>query len=96
MKNIGIVCEGPTDAVILQAVIDTITGESNSFYRLQPEADMTGQYGFGWKGVLKWCVDHATIKRQFMNSIQPALDLLVVQMDGDVSRKDKPSHCGWM
>lgn len=94
MKNIGIVCEGPTDAVILQAVIDTITGESNSFYRLQPEADMTGQYGFGWKGVLKWCVDHAAIKRQFMNSIQPALDLLVVQMDGDVSRKDKPSHCG--
>ena len=28
-----------------------------------------------------------------MNSIQPALDLLIIQMDGDVSRKEKPSHC---
>lgn len=31
MKNIGIVCEGPTDFIILQAVIDAITGESNGF-----------------------------------------------------------------
>ena len=94
MKNIGIVCEGPTDFIILQAVIDAITGESNGFYLLQPEPDLTGQYGNGWKGVLKWCMDHAAIKKQLMDSIQPALDLLVIQMDGDVSRKDKPSHCG--
>ena len=53
MKNIGIVCEGPTDFIILQAVIDAITGESNGFYLLQPELDLTGQYGNGWKGVLK-------------------------------------------
>jgi len=53
MKNIGIVCEGPTDFIILQAVIDAITRESNGFYLLQPEPDLTGQYGNGWKGVLK-------------------------------------------
>lgn len=94
MKNIGIVCEGPTDFIILQAVIDTITGESNIFYPLQPEPDVIGRYESGWKGVLKWCMDHAAIKKQFMNSIQPALDFLVIQMDGDVSRKDKPVHCG--
>ena len=34
MKNIGIVCEGPTDFIILQAVVDTITGERNNFYPL--------------------------------------------------------------
>lgn len=27
MKHIGIVCEGPTDYIILKGVIDQITGE---------------------------------------------------------------------
>ena len=29
-----------------------------------------------------------------MDKIQPTLDFLVIQMDGDVSRKEKVSHCG--
>lgn len=93
MKNIGIVCEGPTDYIILKSVIDTITGEANRYFPLQPEPDVIGRYVNGWKGVLKWCMDHAAIKKQIMNEVQPALDLLVIQMDGDVSRKEKPVHC---
>ncbi len=93
MKHIGIVCEGPTDFVILSRVIDTITKELNCYLRLQPEENCAGQYGNGWKGVLKWCRDHADIKNLFMQGVAPALDFLVIQMDGDVSRKDKPSHC---
>lgn len=93
MKNIGIVCEGPTDYIILKSVIDTITGEANRYFPLQPEPDVIGRYVNGWKGVLKWCTDHAAIKKQIMNEVQPALDLLVIQMDGDVSRKEKPVHC---
>ncbi len=94
MKNIGIVCEGPTDYVILKEVIDKITGEDNHYFQLQPEADLTGAYGNGWKGVWKWCQDNAPIKEKIMKGIQPALDALVIQMDGDVSRKEKISHCG--
>lgn len=93
MKNIGIVCEGPTDYVILKSVIDTIIGESNRYFQLQPEPDVIGRYVNGWKGVLKWCMDYAAIKKQLMNEVQPALDLLVIQMDGDVSRREKPVHC---
>lgn len=93
MKNIGIVCEGPTDFTILQSVINAITGESNYILPLQPEPDLLGRYGNGWKGVLKWCTDNAANKEHLMNDIQPALDLLVIQMDGDVSRKEKPAHC---
>lgn len=47
MRNIGIVCEGPTDYTILKEVIDYITGESNDYVQLQPEADLTGAYGNG-------------------------------------------------
>ncbi|MFR3893664.1 MAG: hypothetical protein ACLTYJ_00940 [Merdibacter sp.] len=93
MKHIGIVCEGPTDYIILKGVIDQITGDQNTYVMLQPEDDLTGKYGNGWKGVWKWCNDHASIRKELMKDIQPALDLLVVQMDGDVSRKEKSSHC---
>ena len=34
MKCIGIVCEGPTDFIILKAVIDRITGEKNRYLLL--------------------------------------------------------------
>lgn len=87
MRNIGIVCEGPTDYTILKEVIDHITGESNDYVQLQPEADLTGAYGNGWKGVWKWCRDNAACKEKLMRAVEPSLDLLIIQMDGDVSRK---------
>ncbi len=93
MKNIGIVCEGPTDYIILKKVIDLISNETNYYVQLQPEPDLTGQYGNGWKGVWKWCCDNADICKQLMKDITPKLDFLVVQMDGDVSRKKKSAHC---
>lgn len=93
MKNIGIVCEGPTDYIILRGVIDKITHEDNHYVQLQPEPDLTGEYGNGWKGVWKWCRDNAGIKEQLMRDIEPQLDILIIQMDGDVSRKEKSAHC---
>ena len=51
MKHIGIVCEGPTDYIILKGVIDQITGAKNTYVMLQQENDLTGKYGNGWKGV---------------------------------------------
>ena len=93
MKHIGIICEGPTDYIILQGVIDKITGKTNTYVMLQPEQDLTGKYGNGWKGVLKWCKDNALIRKKLMKDITPSLDFIVIQMDGDVSRKEKSAHC---
>lgn len=93
MRHIGIVCEGPTDYIILKSVINRISGEKNTYVMLQTEDDLTGRYGNGWKGVWKWCHDNAPIRKKLMQDIQPALDFLVIQMDGDVSRKEKPAHC---
>lgn len=93
MKNIGIVCEGPTDYIVLKEIVDKITDEDNYYVQLQPDTDLTGKYGNGWKGVWKWCADNASIKEKLMKGIEPALDILIIQMDGDVSRKEKAVHC---
>lgn len=92
-KNIGIVCEGPTDYILLKGLIDKITGVDNQYVQLQPEDNLLGEYGNGWKGVWKWCTDHADILERFMKDIIPQLDLLVIQLDGDVARKEKEVHC---
>ncbi len=57
MRNIGIICEGPTDYIILKEIVDRITGENNYYVPLQPEPDLEGKYGNGWKGVWKWLGD---------------------------------------
>ena len=31
MRNIGIVCEGPTDYIVLKGIVDLITGEDNHY-----------------------------------------------------------------
>lgn len=91
-KVIGIVSEGPTDYLVLKTIIDKITGEENRYLHLQPEADMMGRYGNGWKGVWKWCKETAPLD-VIMDSIQPRVDIIVIQMDGDVVRKEKEVHC---
>ncbi|MBQ8813383.1 MAG: hypothetical protein IJZ85_02645 [Lachnospiraceae bacterium] len=91
-KVIGIVSEGPTDYLVLKSVIDKITGEENRYLPLQPEADMMGRYGNGWKGVWKWCKETVPLD-VIMDSIQPRIDVIVIQMDGDVIRKEKEVHC---
>lgn len=92
-RNIGIVCEGPTDYILLKGIIDTITQTENFYLQLQPEDNLIGTYGNGWKGVWKWCIDNSHNLTSYMNSVAPSLDLIVIQMDGDVSRKEKEVHC---
>lgn len=91
-KVVGIVSEGPTDYMVLKAVIDRITGEKNRYLSIQPEQNMIGQYGNGWKGVWKWCKEEISIK-ELMAGIEPQIDAIIVQMDGDVIRKEKEVHC---
>ena len=91
-KVIGIVSEGPTDHMVLKAAIDRITGEENRYLSLQPEPDMMGRYGNGWKGVWRWCKETDSVN-MLMQEVQPGIDAIVIQMDGDVIRKEKESHC---
>ena len=92
-KVIGIVGEGPTDYLVIKEVIDFVSGEENTYIRLQPEPNLQGKFGNGWKGVWKWCEDTAPILEKIFCDITPKMDMLVVQMDADVSRKEKEVHC---
>lgn len=94
MKTIGIVCEGPTDQIVISRIVDMLTGEENKYFKLQPEETLTGKNGNGWKGVVKWCRDNWDEREKLMHQVQPEIDFLIVHMDGDVSRKEKSAHCG--
>ena len=89
---IGIVSEGQTDYLVLKKVIDKITGDNNQYRHLQPETDMTGRFGNGWKGVWKWCREMPPLD-VLMDGIQPRIDIIIIQMDGDVIRKEREIHC---
>ena len=91
-KVIGIVSEGPTDYLMLRAVVDKLTGEENRYLSLQPEPDMLGRYGNGWKGVWRWCKESPPLGF-LMNEVDPHIDIIIIQMDGDVFRKEKALHC---
>mgnify|MGYP000841180962 CR=1 FL=1 len=69
MKTIGIVAEGPRDFKLIAAVIDTITNEENNYQMIQPEPNMIGQFGNGWKGVWKWCEDNQGKLKAYMHSL---------------------------
>lgn len=94
MKTIGFVCEGPRDSDLLEAVIRYILKEDISPLYLQPEPTLTGENGNGWKGVWSWCHKNGQMLDQYMEGAIPKIDLIVIQMDGDVSRKEKEVHCG--
>ena len=74
MKTIGIVAEGPRDFELIAAVIDTLTNEENSYQMIQPEPDMAGRFGNGWKGVWKWSETNQGSLNTYMNSLTPVLE----------------------
>ncbi len=93
MKTIGFVCEGPRDVELLSAVLRRILQEDINPLFLQPEDNLQGGFGNGWKGVWRWCEKEGWNLDKLMNGVSPKMDALIIQMDGDVSRKEKEPHC---
>lgn len=93
MYSVAMVCEGPADRAIIEAVLDHYL-EDYEPLSIQPPTGLVGgdagPFGGGWKGVRRWCrnevaaqggVDHVAV-------LQNA-DLLVVQVDADVAAEDE-------
>ncbi|OCS90847.1 hypothetical protein [Caryophanon latum] len=94
--NIGFVTEGPTDVVLLEALLKHILKQPFVTSVLQPigSADVGyGANGGGWKGVQRWCEEIA-VKTGFQNFLtgSNAYDLLIFQIDLDVAR-EKEVNC---
>ncbi|MDO4491999.1 MAG: hypothetical protein Q4B85_13120 [Lachnospiraceae bacterium] len=93
MKTIGFVCEGPRDSDMLEAIARHILQEDISSLYLQPESSLLGENGNGWKGVWTWCVKNGETFDQLIEGAMPQPDMVIIQMDGDVARKEKEVHC---
>lgn len=83
--------EGPTDAIVLQAILDRLLGDAEfELQILQPEGSVSfGAPRGGWGGVYRWCrqsVDEGggsvSGSRVLSNH-----DLLIVHIDADVAGK---------
>ncbi len=94
-RVIGYICEGPRDIEMLSAIVDRLyPGDNNIIRVLQPEGGGTSANYTGWKGVFRWCnKDWETVEKA--NAFGITYDLLIIQVDGDVSRDEdsRQSHC---
>ncbi len=93
MKTIGIVCEGPRDYDMLTQIIMRFMNEEYRFLPIQPDQDICTSLGAGWKGVLRWCTENKDSLADYLSGIEPQIDLLIIQMDGDVSRCEREVYC---
>lgn len=93
MKTIGIVCEGPRDFDMLTQVIMRFMNEEYLFLPIQPDQNISSPHGAGWKGVLRWCTEYKDSLPEYFSGIDPQIDLLVIQVDGDVPRCEHEIYC---
>lgn len=84
--KIGLVVEGPTDAVVLQAGLAAFLGTPFIATTLQPQVP-AGSPGTGWGGVYRWCRQVASLKSETLseNPILRNLDVIIIQIDADVA-----------
>lgn len=92
--NVGLVCEGSHDYIVLSNFVSQIIrefGETvNSIDALQPKISATFQItGGGWTEVRSWCrQDHGQGYRKYLDkpifASSKHYDILIIHVDGDV------------
>jgi hypothetical protein len=98
MPSIQVVCEGPTDFVVIQAAISNLMGTRDfRITQIQPETSLfagnAGPHGGGWKGVRSWC--RAMAEESGSLGASSALffaDILIIHVDADVA-DDREVNC---
>jgi len=92
MYRIGMVCEGPADRAILEAVLDSYFDDDDGDYvsiAVQPPTGLiggaAGPFGGGWKGVRHWCTSEVRAHEVGWAALLGNVDLLILQVDADVA-----------
>ncbi|MXY06292.1 MAG: hypothetical protein F4171_02115 [Gammaproteobacteria bacterium] len=94
--KVAVAVEGPTDAVVIEAIIDAVLeGSDFEMQVLQPETSTVfgpavgSERGLGWPGVFRWCRQafmegggHASSSTAFAKH-----DVVMVHVDADVAGK---------
>lgn len=88
-KTAAVVCEGPTDFPVLEAIILDLWPDIERVLPLQPPLDELGQPTSrrgGWSEVQKWCQAHADKLTELLSGdFGDPIDLLVVALDMDIA-----------
>lgn len=91
MYRVRLVCEGPTDFEVFQAVLDAhLGGEEYQLSMVQPDGSLyggdAGPHGGGWKGVRGWCQAAAEAGGvEAVGALGEGIDLLVIHVDADIA-----------
>jgi hypothetical protein len=81
MIRIGIVAEGKSEWLVLEAVMRVLHDEID-FVRIRPDLDMLSGQPFGWRGVKAWCSENGNTLGAFMKGVRSKpLDLMVIHCD---------------
>lgn len=91
MFRVGLVCEGPADRAIIEAILDHYLDDYEPLHIQPPGGCLggdAGPFGGGWKGVRTWCAQEAQGPGGITTILDNA-DLLVVQSDADVATEDE-------
>lgn len=87
--RVGLVCEGPTDNIVINAAISSLLGgRTFVLTQLQPEESIAfGTTGAGWAGVYNWCLQAADQGGGSVsnNPLFDTYDVLIVHLDADVA-----------
>ena len=87
--RVGLVCEGPTDYIVINAAITSLLGERTFVLtQLQPEESIAfGSTGTGWVGVYNWCLQAADQGGGSVsnNPLFDTYDVLILHLDADVA-----------
>ncbi|MDM8548918.1 hypothetical protein QUF72_02525 [Desulfobacterales bacterium HSG2] len=87
--KIGTVVEGPTDRLVLKAIIEKLYPGDHDYLDLQPadNGDSFGRSGTGWKGVRRFCFDvWQSLDTDITTLITDyQIDLLIIHADADIA-----------
>lgn len=93
--RIKVVCEGPTDLVVIESALNSILpGREFELVLLQPETSEVGSgagpFGGGWKGVRGWSL----ARREEAGSLRASsamlqTDLFILHLDADVADEEE-------
>jgi len=86
---IATVVEGPTDRLVLEAILSRLIPGKHRYLPLQPLIPF-GETGTGWKGVRKWCWQRwqrtgSDLETLLSSAAGPPIDLLVLHVDADIA-----------
>jgi hypothetical protein len=86
MLLVGIVAEGVSDWMVLEAVMRNVHPEIE-FRRIQPDQALAPRLGQGWRGVRNWCEEYGPQLETLMKGPSPNLDLLIIHTDCSMADK---------